>query len=166
MEIKDIVLNQSFTAILGWEDSQSSDTVTYSIVKSDGTSFATGSATWVSSGLWKVSFTPLTDAETYIVILNNTTLGTLRSAAYRATQRPQVVTVEVAGTTAADMLTAVNAAIMGILNGGGTKQYMINGRSVTYESLGELRQLRSALKAEIANTGNGNDHFTFAQFED
>lgn len=164
MEIKDIILDQAFTATFEFQDSASGNTCTYSIIKaSDGSSFATGSATWVGSGIWRIAFTPTTDAETYILIVNNTTLGVTRTAAYRATARPQVVTAEITGTTASDMLAAVNQAIMGILNGGGVKQYTMNGRMVTYEDLPSLRAFRSQLTAELQCERSGDDQTTYAQ---
>lgn len=166
MEVKDIILNQAFTATFEVRDSASGDTVTYSILKaSDGSSFGSGSATWVGNGIWKVAFTPDTDNETYLLVLNNTTQDVTRTGAYRATLKPQVTIVEVSGKSASDMLTAVNNAIMQILNGGGITQYQIAGRMVTSEKLLDLYDLRSKLQAEVDSARTANDQHTNFEFD-
>lgn len=79
-----ITLNQQFTAVIVIPESQSGDTVTYSIVKaSDGSEFASGNAAHISGELWKVTFTP-TALETYVVVLSDTTIDSKREAIYKA----------------------------------------------------------------------------------
>lgn len=162
---KDIVINQAYIATFEFQDSASGDTVTYSILTSSGASFATGNAVWVGNGLWKVTFTPVTDGEVYLVVVTNSTLDVKRSGSYRGTLKSVQTTVEVGDTDAASMLVAVNNAILGILNGGGTKQYQINGRMVTYEDLDKLRAMRRELMAEVQSARSAYDQHTNVEFD-
>lgn len=167
MEIKDIVLNQAFTAAVEFQDSGSGNTVTYTVTKvSDGNLFASGSASWVGGGIWKLSFTPTTDGETYLVKVTNSTLDVIRSLAFRATQRPQIAVVEVSGTTNEAMLESVNQAIMQILASGGVAMYSVGGKTVQRMSLGELRSFRDRLLREIKSADSSNPQSSYATFED
>lgn len=55
--------------------------------------------------------------------------------------------------TVAEMLTAVNAAIYGLLQGKASS-YSINGRSYTFHDLDKLRAFRSELQKE-SESGTG-----------
>lgn len=167
MEIKDIILNQAFSAAVDFQDGASGHTVTYTIKKlSDGSVFASGNATWVVDGVWKVSFTPTVDAETYVLTVTNSTLGVSRSLAFRATQSPAAVTAEVSGSTPAELLTAVNAAILKLLNGGGVAMYTVNGRTVQYMSLQQLYDIRKSLQREVNGASSAKPQNTNIEFED
>jgi len=167
MDVKDIVLNQAFSAAVDFQDGGSGDTVTYTIKKlSDGSTFASGSATWVVDGVWKVSFTPTTDAETYVLTVDNTTLGVKRIMAYRATMSPQVTVAEVTGTTPAELLAAANAAILKILTSGGVAMYTVNGRTVQRMSLDQLTRFRNELQRQVNGSDSSQPQSSFSTFEE
>lgn len=79
-----VTYNASFTALIRDEGSATGNTVTYVVYTSDGTSFATGSATYVAGETWSVTFTPTTINETYLVVLTNTTKSTKAEDLYKA----------------------------------------------------------------------------------
>lgn len=73
-----IQTDQAFTAVIIIPESSSGDTVTYAIYKaSDGSTFASGSMTFVAGYAWKVSFTPDED-DTYILAVDDTTIDSQR----------------------------------------------------------------------------------------
>lgn len=79
-----IKTNEAFTAVVALPDSASGNTVTYSIIKiSDGSTFASGSMTFVTGYLWKCSFTPTSD-DTYVLTVNNTTLDQQKEVVYKS----------------------------------------------------------------------------------
>lgn len=80
-----ITTNDEFTAIIPIPGSSSGDTVNYTIYTSDGSTFASGSATHVAGIFWKVTFTPTTDGETYIVSVDDTTIDSQRENIYIST---------------------------------------------------------------------------------
>ena len=80
-----IVYNREIDAIIRDAGSESGDTVTYVIYTSDGSTFASGSATYVAGERWKVTFTPTTINETYLVVLTNTTKSTTSDETYVST---------------------------------------------------------------------------------
>lgn len=167
MEIKDIVLNQAFSAAVDFQDGGSGNTVTYTIKKlSDGTTFASGNATWVVDGVWKVSFTPTTDGETYVLSVDNATLGAVRTFAFRATMSPQVVVAVTEDTTAAALLELVNEAIRKILVSGGVAMYTIGGRTVQRMSLDQLKKLRTELRQEVNASDSSQPQNSYATFEE
>lgn len=55
--------------------------------------------------------------------------------------------------TAAQLLVAVNTAILNLLEGFESAEY--NGRSYTRTDLDKLRRMRAALEAEVARTDAG-----------
>lgn len=78
-----ITINEAFTALIPIPGSSNTDTVTYVVYKSDGTSFATGSMTFVADEIWKCSFTP-TSVDTYVLKVNDTTISSKRENFYKA----------------------------------------------------------------------------------
>lgn len=54
--------------------------------------------------------------------------------------------------TSAELLTAVNAAILSLLSGK-TKSYSIGDRTYVYRDISDLRELRKSLVAECRATG-------------
>lgn len=76
--------NQSFDAILTVSGSLSTDTISYTIYTHAGTSFATGTPTFVAGTAWKVTFTPTINNETYVVVVTDTTSGTTATETYKA----------------------------------------------------------------------------------
>lgn len=78
-----ITLNEAFTALIPIPGSINTDTVTYVIYKSDGTTFASGSMTFVADEIWKCSFTP-TVAGAYVLKVNDTTISSKRENFYQA----------------------------------------------------------------------------------
>lgn len=80
-----IIYNASHTAVVNIPSSASGNTVTYAIYLSDGTSFATGTATYVASTLWKVTFTPTTNNAFYSLVVTNVTLGTVVTEQFKST---------------------------------------------------------------------------------
>lgn len=62
---------------------------------------------------------------------------------------------------ASETLTSVQTAITNIMSGGGVKQYSINGRTFTRESLGDLMKLRRELQQEVARE-NSESEFILA----
>lgn len=148
-----IPVNAAFTAVLRVPDSQSGDTISYAIIKaSDGSTFAAGTPSWLGSNLWSVIFTPTTADETYVLTITDTTLDSQVSESYKATAVSQVATAQTTATTAAELLTKVNAAISAHLNGGAVQAYTINGRNIMYMSLDQLMRLREQLQKETRVT--------------
>lgn len=78
-----IPLNTSFTSIQSVSGSVGGDVISYTIYTSAGASFATGTPTNVAGSIWKVTFTPTTNNETYTVFINDTTSGTTSTEVYR-----------------------------------------------------------------------------------
>jgi hypothetical protein len=161
-----ITVNVAFTAVLRIPESQSGDTVTYVIYKaSDGTTFASGSATFLAGNNWKVSFTPSSTDETYVLEITDSTLDRVVSEQYKATTAPVVTTTPVSGTDAASLLTAVNNAILARMNGGAVQSYTIGNRNLQYMTLAELRKFRTELQAEV-NLDQPLGSTNFATFGD
>lgn len=148
-----IPVSAAFTAVLRVPDSASGDTMSYAIIKaSDGSTFASGTPSWIGSNLWSVIFTPTVAEETYVLTITDTTLDSQVSESYKATAVSQVATAQTTATTAAELLTKVNAAISARLNGGAVLSYMIGNRNVMYMSLEALIKLRDQLMKETRVT--------------
>lgn len=80
-----IKLNESFVAAVPVPESSSGDTVTYTVVKiSDGSTFASGTMTFVSGFLWKCSFTPITQDEVYVLVVTDSTIDLTIEKIYKA----------------------------------------------------------------------------------
>lgn len=79
-----ITYNAEFTAVIEDSGSESTDTITYEIFTSDGTSFATGTPTYVGGESWSVAFTPTAKDEVYLVVLTNTTKSTTAEESYKS----------------------------------------------------------------------------------
>lgn len=155
-------VNASLSAVLRIPDSLPADSVTYSILRaSDGSTFATGAAISIGSGLWKVTFTPLVVDETYVLTLNDTPRDVQTSESYKATVSsiPTVVAPTPPAVTAAELLVKVTAAISSILTGGAVQSYMIGGRNVMYMSLDQLTRLRDNLRKEVSSGRTGTRLF-------
>jgi hypothetical protein len=75
-------IDEEFTAVIAIPESQSTDTVTYTVYKaSDSSVFDSGSAEYVAGLQWKVAFTP-DEEDTYIVQVTNSTLDVIWSKSY------------------------------------------------------------------------------------
>lgn len=161
-----ITVSQSFTAVLRIPESESTDTVTYTIRKaSDGSVFATGAAAWVGSNHWKCTFTPAVVGETYVVEMADSEKENETAESFTAVQDQPVTTDESEATTASELLTKVNAAISSRLNGGGVNAYRLqDGRNLEYMSLDELRALRKELQREIAGESTQKQTVTHIRF--
>lgn len=82
--MKDITVNQAFTAVIPIPESLSTDTVTYAIYKaSSGAVFASGSMTFLAGINWKVTFTP-TAIDNYVLEVLNATLDVKHNDIYCA----------------------------------------------------------------------------------
>jgi len=79
-----IPYNVAFNAILHVTGSAAGDVVAYTIYDHAGATFASGTPTFIASALWKISFTPTVNNETYIVVLVDTTTGTTVTETYEA----------------------------------------------------------------------------------
>jgi hypothetical protein len=79
----DIVINSLCTDIIFIPESQSTDTVTYVIYKSDGSIFASGSLTYLVGNNWKMTFTS-TAIDVYTLEWNNQTLDRKDQRTYRS----------------------------------------------------------------------------------
>lgn len=79
-----ILLNATFTALIPIPGSLNTDTVTYVIYRSDGSTFASGSMTFVADEIWKCTFTPTVE-DTFILKVNDTTISSKRENFYRST---------------------------------------------------------------------------------
>ncbi len=97
-----ITYNASFTALIRDEGSVTGNNVTYVVYTSDGTSFATGSATYVAGETWSVTFTPTTKNETYLVVLTNVTKSTKAEDLYKSVGVIGTVWDAVTGATGSD----------------------------------------------------------------
>jgi hypothetical protein len=149
-----------FTAVLRIADSISTNLVSYQILRaSDSSVFASGSPTWLGSSLWSVIFTPTVADETYVLTIDNATLDVQVSESYKATVADQVAVAQSSGTSAAELLLKVNAAISKILNGGAVQSYMIGGKNVMYMSLDQLKRLRDDLRKEVSSGQTGTRLF-------
>lgn len=79
----DIEISRVCTAVVVIPQSQSTDTVSYTIYKaSDGSVFASGNMTYLAGINWKVSFTP-TSVDSYVLEVNDETLGVKHNEVYR-----------------------------------------------------------------------------------
>ncbi len=122
-----------------------------------------GSMIFVNDIVWKQSFTPPA-VGTYIIVINNSTLGVKYVQSFEATLDPTVTVAPVSGTTAADMLTAVNNAIITRLNGGAVQSYSVAGRNIQKATLEELYRIRDRLTREVNSASDSG--FNFATFND
>lgn len=156
--------NTAFTAVLRIPDSAAGDTVTYTIIKaSNGATFGSGAATSLGNNLWKVTFTPTTQDETYVLTVDDETLDVQTSESYMCVNTQPVAVEQTTATTSAELLTKVNSAISALLNGGAVQSYMIGGRNVMYMSLDQLQRLRETLQKEISSSQSKNRTYgTFA----
>lgn len=159
-----ITINQAFIAVIEIPESQNTDTVIYTIYKaSNGSVFASGSATFIAGINWKVVFTPNTE-DTYIVEIYNQTLDIKYSKSF-VSVRNATMTASITAITAAtnaQMLEKVNLAITARLNGGAVQSYSINGRNIQYATLDELWKLRRELETAIGiEKGGGRNFVTF-----
>jgi len=80
-----ILYGNKFDAVVTIPGSAPADVVTCTIYLSDGSTFSTPTPTYIAGEAWKVTFTPTSNNETYIVVLNDATLGTDTSETYKAT---------------------------------------------------------------------------------
>lgn len=65
--------------------------------------------------------------------------------------------------TSQELLTAVETAILALMNGGAVQSYMIGGRNIMYMSLDQLQRLREKLQGEVRATQTTNRTYgTFA----
>jgi len=62
-----VQLNQSFKALINVAGSAAGDAITYVVSTSTGTTFASGTPTFVVGTTWSVTFTPTTAGETYVL---------------------------------------------------------------------------------------------------
>lgn len=161
-----ITVNESFTAVLRIPESSSGDTVTYIVRKaSDGTVFASGTASWVGSNHWKCTFTPTTVNEVYVVEISDSTVDVESAEAFKATQSTPVATEETSATTDSELLTRVTAAISSRLNGGGVNSYsMRDGRNLQYMTLDELIRLKEHLEKRISSAKTQKQTTTHPRF--
>lgn len=159
-----ITLNDSFTAVIRIPESQSGDSVSYVIYKSDGSTFASGSASYVAGNNWKVTFTPLTNNETYILEITDTTLDITRTESFIAKSAPQVALDESEALTSSELLTKVNQAISARMNGGAVQSYSIGGRNLEYMTLRDLTEFRDKLKKEVSAAALAKNTQTHARF--
>jgi hypothetical protein len=67
----------------------------------------------------------------------------------------------VSAPTKQEMLDAIETAINGLSSG--VKSYTINGRTMTYRDIADLKQMRDQLKKELSPT---SDRTTYASFKD
>lgn len=156
--------NTAFTAVLRIPESAAEDTVTYTIIKaSDGLTFGSGSATSLGNNLWKVTFTPTTQDETYVLTLDDTTIDVQTAESYMCVNTQPVAVEQTTAVTAAALLAKVNSAINALLNGGAVQSYMIGGRNVMYMSLDQLQRLRDTLKKEVAASSRNRTYGAFAE---
>lgn len=79
-----IPYNVVFNSILYVDGSAGADVTSYAIYDHAGNTFASGNPTYIANSLWKITFTPTTNNETYIVVLIDTTLGTTTTETYEA----------------------------------------------------------------------------------
>jgi hypothetical protein len=150
-----IALNTAFDAIVTIPGSANTDVVTYRILTSTGTVFATGNAVYVSGSIWKVTFTPIVLGGVYIVEVTDSTLDVVYTQYFKAvsstTLTSGLVEEDEDPPTAQEMLDAVNKAILkGVVSG--ISSYQVKGRSFTYKTLDELRTIRKELQKEIQQT--------------
>mgnify|MGYP006921299160 CR=1 FL=1 len=138
----------SYTNVVSIPDSISSQTVTYIVLKADGTVFADGNMTFLASIHWKISFTP--DAEgTYKLQVLNVSKDVIYSEEIIVSAAASATAAVV---TSASMLEAVNNAIYAKIHGGAIQAYTINGRNIQHMTLSELRLFRTELQNEINDT--------------
>ena len=139
-----IQINKEFIAIVAVLESQSTDTVTYTIYKaSDGSIFAQGSCVYVAGINWKVAFTPLT-FDVFIVEVKDQTLDVVYSQSFQVEAEE-----DDAEPTTQELLTSINKAIKARLSGGAVQAYSIGGRNLQYMSIKELYDLRDKLRMEV-----------------
>jgi len=158
-----ININESFVTAVPVPESLNTDTVTYVVYKSDGTVFASGSATYIAGINWKIAFTP-TAADVYIVEVSLERIDVKYSQSFKAVSTstlsaPLAVDETVTNTL---LLSKVNTAINNRLNGGAVQAYSIGGRNIQYATLNELFELRKNLEAAIAiENGGARNYVTF-----
>jgi len=79
-----IKINEEYTAVIAIPQSSSGDTVAVTVIKaSDGSTFASGNATWIAGEYWKYAFTPDTEDEIYIVKMSDTTITSIREGIFK-----------------------------------------------------------------------------------
>jgi len=73
------------TAVVTIPESQSSDTVTYSVYRaSDGSTFSSGTMSFLAGIQWKCTFTPI-EQDTYVLEVTNTTIDIIHTQFYYVT---------------------------------------------------------------------------------
>lgn len=152
-------VGESFTVVFAIPESASGNTVTYKVIRPDGTIFALGNAVFVAGIYWKVTLTP-TAVGTYKVEANNTTLEVI----YDQEVIAEAAVAANAVPTTQEMLDNVRRAINDKLTGGGVQSYSISGRSVQNYSLKELRDLEESLMYRLATECGGTTNY--ARFAD
>lgn len=156
-----IIINEVVDLVLPIPGSQSGDTVTYEIIKSDGTVAQSGSMSFVRDEMWKVAYAP---AALGVIILkgNDTTIDSKRENIYKVVSS-STVTQPLAGDdstpTPAELIVLVDRAIKQRLAGGAVQAYAIGGRNIEYMTLKELREMRAELQQQIASASGGGRNF-------
>lgn len=156
-----IVINEEVDLVLPIPGSQSSDTVTYELIRSEGTVVQSGSLTFIRDEMWRVTYKPFALG---VLILKgyDTTIDSKRENVYKVISGT-TVTQPVAGDdstpTAAELIVLVDRAIKQRLAGGAVQSYSIGGRNIQYMTLKELREMRSELQQQIASADGGGRNF-------
>lgn len=156
-----IVINEEVDLVLPIPGSQSGDTVTYELIKSDGTVAQNGALTFIRDEMWRVAYKPLALG---VIILKgyDATIDSKRENVYRVVSGT-TVTQPVAGDdstpTAAELIVLVDRAIKQRLAGGAVQAYAIGGRNIQYMTLKDLREMRAELQQQIASTTGGSRNF-------
>lgn len=78
-----ITLNEAITALIPIPGSSNTDTVTFVVYTSSGSTLTSGSMTFVADEIWKCTFTP-TAVDTYVLKVNDTTISSKRENFYKA----------------------------------------------------------------------------------
>ena len=156
-----IIINETVDLVLPIPGSQSGDTVTHEIIKSDGTVLQSGSMTFIRDEMWKVAYKPVAIG---VIILKgyDITIDSKRENVYKVVSGT-TVTQPIAGDdstpTPAELIVLVDKAIKQRLSGGAVQSYSIAGRNIQYMTLKELRDMRSELQQQIASvTGGGRNY--------
>lgn len=157
-----IPLHQAFTAVFRIPESQATDAVVYLIIKaSDGLTFQSGNAVFIAQNLWKLTFTPESIDEVYIVRLDDQTLDVQTSEEFRPVTTPQVAIESGEAHTAEELLQKVESCISSFASAGAVQSYSIGGRNIMFMQLSDLTALRDKLRHEI---NSKKDTRTYAQF--
>lgn len=156
-----IIINEEVDLVLPVPGSQSGDTVTYELIKSDGTVVQSGALTFIRDEMWRVTYKPVALG---VLILKgfDVTIDSKRENVYKVVSGTSV-TQPVAGDdstpTAVELIVLVDRAIKQRLAGGAVQAYSIGGRNIQYMTLKELREMRAELQQQIASATGGGRNF-------